>query len=73
VQWWLFAAAVPVGWVVLVRRERRDRLAEGATEDTSGDAPGPVEPTEPVPEADPVPGSAPTSASTPAGGSTPAN
>ncbi|GGZ79375.1 SURF1-like protein [Streptomyces subrutilus] len=25
VQWWLFAAAVPVGWVVLVRRERRDR------------------------------------------------
>jgi cytochrome oxidase assembly protein ShyY1 len=73
VQWWLFAAAVPVGWVVLVRRERRDRLAEGATEDTSGDAPGPAEPTEPVPEADPVPGSAPTSASTPAGGSTPAN
>ncbi|MFC4497242.1 SURF1 family protein [Streptomyces ovatisporus] len=27
VQWWLFAAAVPVGWVVLVRREHRDRLA----------------------------------------------
>ncbi|MFD5398209.1 SURF1 family protein [Streptomyces sp. NPDC127097] len=27
VQWWLFAAAVPVGWVVLVRRERRDRAA----------------------------------------------
>ncbi|MFJ3923497.1 SURF1 family protein [Streptomyces sp. NPDC090022] len=25
VQWWLFAAGVPVGWVVLVRRERRDR------------------------------------------------
>ncbi|MGW1766333.1 SURF1 family cytochrome oxidase biogenesis protein [Streptomyces sp. NPDC002073] len=25
VQWWLFAAAVPVGWVVLVRREKRDR------------------------------------------------
>lgn len=24
-QWWLFAAAVPVGWVVLVRRELRDR------------------------------------------------
>ncbi|MET9296377.1 SURF1 family protein [Streptomyces sp. NPDC003077] len=30
VQWWLFAAAVPVGWVVLVRRERRDRLAAEA-------------------------------------------
>ncbi|WP_028814274.1 SURF1 family protein [Streptomyces flavidovirens] len=27
VQWWLFAAAVPVGWVVLVRRELRDRAA----------------------------------------------
>ncbi|MFG2190925.1 SURF1 family protein [Streptomyces sp. NPDC048639] len=27
VQWWLFAAGVPVGWVVLVRRERKDRLA----------------------------------------------
>jgi cytochrome oxidase assembly protein ShyY1 len=25
IQWWLFAAAVPIGWVVLVRRERRDR------------------------------------------------
>jgi hypothetical protein len=25
IQWWLFAAAVPVGWWVLVRRERRDR------------------------------------------------
>ncbi|WP_415954126.1 SURF1 family protein [Streptomyces sp. KLOTTS4A1] len=25
VQWWLFTAAVPVGWVFLVRREVRDR------------------------------------------------
>lgn len=24
VQWWLFAAAVPVGWVILVRREKHD-------------------------------------------------
>ncbi|WP_055566486.1 SURF1 family protein [Streptomyces atriruber] len=32
VQWWLFASGVPVGWVVLVRRERRDRAeAAGAT------------------------------------------
>lgn len=30
VQWWLFAAAVPVGWVILVRRERRDRVAAAA-------------------------------------------
>jgi cytochrome oxidase assembly protein ShyY1 len=35
VQWWLFAAAVPVGWVVLVRRERRDRLAAEARRDTA--------------------------------------
>ncbi|WP_411106196.1 SURF1 family protein [Streptomyces sp. cmx-4-9] len=25
VQWWLFTAAVPVGWIVLVRREKRER------------------------------------------------
>ncbi|GAA3856953.1 SURF1 family protein [Streptomyces lannensis] len=25
VQWWLFAAAVPIGWVILVRREARER------------------------------------------------
>ncbi|WP_030180798.1 SURF1 family protein [Streptomyces sp. NRRL S-813] len=25
VQWWLFAAAVPVGWLVLVRRELKER------------------------------------------------
>ncbi|MGW7197723.1 SURF1 family cytochrome oxidase biogenesis protein [Streptomyces chryseus] len=34
VQWWLFAAAVPVGWVVLVRRELRDRAqAAGAPDE----------------------------------------
>ncbi|MEU6402004.1 SURF1 family protein [Streptomyces sp. NPDC046985] len=27
VQWWLFAAGVPVGWLVLVRRELRERSA----------------------------------------------
>ncbi|MGD9485180.1 SURF1 family protein [Streptomyces sp. TRM70308] len=43
VQWWLFAAAVPVGWVVLVRREVRDRHAADRREarDAGGDAPGP--------------------------------
>ncbi|WP_330176459.1 SURF1 family protein [Streptomyces sp. NBC_01498] len=30
VQWWLFAAGVPVGWVVLVRREKRDRATTAA-------------------------------------------
>ncbi|MFE2044540.1 SURF1 family protein [Streptomyces sp. NPDC059477] len=25
IQWWLFAAAVPVGWLILVRREARDK------------------------------------------------
>lgn len=32
IQWWLFAAAVPVGWFILVRRERRDRAAAAAEE-----------------------------------------
>ncbi|GAA2081380.1 SURF1 family protein [Streptomyces albiaxialis] len=30
VQWWLFAAAVPVGWVILVRRERQDLKKQAA-------------------------------------------
>ncbi|MFS8204577.1 SURF1 family protein [Streptomyces sp. CWNU-52B] len=35
VQWWLFAAGVPVGWVVLVRRERRDRAEAAESESES--------------------------------------
>ncbi|MVO86824.1 SURF1 family protein [Streptomyces sp. p1417] len=30
VQWWLFAAGVPAGWIVLVRREVKDRRAAAA-------------------------------------------
>ncbi|MEV6107292.1 SURF1 family protein [Streptomyces sp. NPDC051940] len=30
IQWWIFAAAVPFGWWVLVRRERRDRAERAA-------------------------------------------
>ncbi|MFF9062802.1 SURF1 family protein [Streptomyces sp. NPDC101213] len=30
IQWWLFSAGVPVGWVVLVRRELRDRREAAA-------------------------------------------
>ncbi len=30
VQWWLFAAGVPVGYVVLARREKRDRVEAAA-------------------------------------------
>ncbi|MEW2084322.1 SURF1 family protein [Streptomyces sp. NPDC005283] len=39
VQWWLFAAAVPVGWVILVRREKHDRRAADAR---SAPQPAPV-------------------------------
>lgn len=41
VQWWLFAAAVPVGWVILVRREKRDReeaRAAGSAAEAGADA-----------------------------------
>ncbi|NUR66972.1 MAG: SURF1 family protein [Streptomyces sp.] len=31
-QWWLFAAGVPIGWVVLVRRETRDRREKAERE-----------------------------------------
>jgi cytochrome oxidase assembly protein ShyY1 len=40
VQWWLFTAGVPIGWVILVRREKRDRLeaaAAAAKEAVSGE------------------------------------
>ncbi|MFI2639457.1 SURF1 family protein [Streptomyces sp. NPDC018610] len=35
VQWWLFAACVPVGWLVLARRELRDRTQEDGTDATA--------------------------------------
>ncbi|MCF6526302.1 SURF1 family protein [Streptomyces sp. JJ36] len=48
VQWWLFAAAVPVGWVVLVRRERRDRAAAARREGPpEGGTAGPQSPDTP--------------------------
>ncbi|MCT7352269.1 SURF1 family protein [Streptomyces sp. 15-116A] len=37
-QWWLFAAAVPVGWFVLVRREARQRAQAAAGEQNTEDA-----------------------------------
>ncbi|MEU7136956.1 SURF1 family protein [Streptomyces sp. NPDC046261] len=55
VQWWLFAAFVPVGWVILVRRERRDRAEAAATgapdgAGASGEAPEDVARTAAAPE-----------------------
>jgi cytochrome oxidase assembly protein ShyY1 len=41
VQWWLFAAAVPVGWVVLARREARDR-AQAKERDDEAPEPEPA-------------------------------
>lgn len=62
VQWWLFSAMVPVGWVVLVRRDLRERQAaeEGGTPEgersggtgpdgpDGGSGPGTPEPGEPA-------------------------
>ncbi|WP_406461252.1 SURF1 family protein [Streptomyces sp. NBC_01622] len=43
IQWWLFAAAVPVGYVVLARREARDRREAAAKEAETAEAePAPV-------------------------------
>ncbi|MFC5636629.1 SURF1 family protein [Streptomyces bullii] len=38
VQWWLFAAAVPVGWVILARREARERAEAAAKKTTATEA-----------------------------------
>jgi cytochrome oxidase assembly protein ShyY1 len=58
IQWWLFTAMVPVGWVVLLRRERRD-LQEAAAKgenqpDLSGEAAESESPAGPAPAAEPV-------------------
>ncbi|MFD3504769.1 SURF1 family protein [Streptomyces sp. NPDC058676] len=42
IQWWLFSAGVPVGWVVLVRRELRERRAAQAEQATAESEPAPV-------------------------------
>jgi cytochrome oxidase assembly protein ShyY1 len=42
IQWWLFSAAVPVGWFVLVRREARDRREAAAKENAQESAPATV-------------------------------
>ncbi|MFF9276538.1 SURF1 family cytochrome oxidase biogenesis protein [Streptomyces griseosporeus] len=42
IQWWLFSAAVPVGWFVLVRREARDRREAAAKESARESAPATV-------------------------------
>ncbi|MFH8257260.1 SURF1 family cytochrome oxidase biogenesis protein [Streptomyces roseolus] len=44
VQWWLFAAGVPVGWLVLVRREKRDRETGTAGDAENGGEGGPEDP-----------------------------
>ncbi|MFI1001177.1 SURF1 family protein [Streptomyces galbus] len=41
IQWWLFAACVPVGWVILARREARDR-GEAARTSQEESEPAPV-------------------------------
>ncbi|MGI5337191.1 SURF1 family cytochrome oxidase biogenesis protein [Streptomyces sp. CA-181903] len=72
VQWWLFSAFVPVGWVILVRRERRDQAAAAAAaakgaagsgdpvkpEPTKPDPANP-EPAKPEPRTEPQPDSQP--------------
>ncbi|MGO4427924.1 SURF1 family protein, partial [Streptomyces sp. MCAF7] len=42
IQWWLFSAGVPIGWVILIRREVRDRRAAAARD------------AEPAPEPEPA-------------------
>ncbi|WP_037668280.1 SURF1 family protein [Streptomyces griseus] len=37
IQWWLFSAGVPVGWLVLVRREIRDRAQTAAKESAASE------------------------------------
>nr|WP_030675973.1 SURF1 family protein [Streptomyces rimosus] len=76
IQWWLFAAGVPVGWFVLVRRERRDRLAAAASPTSPTSPTSPDSPTSPASPADGAAGATdegtPAAADTASGESTPA-
>ncbi|GGO81219.1 SURF1 family cytochrome oxidase biogenesis protein [Wenjunlia tyrosinilytica] len=65
VQWWLFASMVPVGWVVLARRERKD-LLEAAARQQAGAGPRPG-----GSDDEPVPAPAASSAGATAGASSP--
>ncbi|CCK31075.1 hypothetical protein BN159_6696 [Streptomyces davaonensis JCM 4913] len=42
IQWWLFAVGVPVGWVILVRRELRDRREQAAADSAAEAEPAAV-------------------------------
>ncbi|OIJ87224.1 SURF1 family protein [Streptomyces colonosanans] len=42
IQWWLFSAAVPVGWFILARREARDRALAAARENAPETEPAPA-------------------------------
>ncbi|WP_433888663.1 SURF1 family cytochrome oxidase biogenesis protein [Streptomyces sp. CA-111067] len=46
IQWWLFSAMVPVGWVVLLRRERAERIEQ--RKKAAGEAPQEPEDATPV-------------------------
>ncbi|MCK1796534.1 SURF1 family protein [Streptomyces sp. XM4193] len=50
VQWWLFVAAVPVGWFVLFRREVRDRTAAAVPASGPSPAGGDDRPQQRVPD-----------------------
>ncbi|MFE5817449.1 SURF1 family protein [Streptomyces sp. NPDC056479] len=41
-QWWLFAAGVPLGWVILARREARERMAAAGVPEESESTPAAV-------------------------------
>ncbi len=43
-QWWLFVLMVPVGWIILVRREHRDRVARRDADRAAAAGAAPVPP-----------------------------
>lgn len=47
IQWWIFAAGVPAGWIILLRREVKDREAEAGKQNRAP-APSPAPRKEPA-------------------------
>lgn len=60
IQWWLFAALIPTGWVVLLRRDLREaREKQAADEAAAAAGPGPDPDPDPETDKTPVPAAEP--------------
>lgn len=67
IQWWLFAALIPAGWIVMLRRDLREAREKQAADEAAAAGPAPDDPAdEPGPTPDPDKAPVPAAESDPA-------